>query len=366
MFALLYYDFPFSSKLQMEMIAWDKLNGHKSPTSHMLECARAYVEVIVYWLNNTHDLGNILWFGLERGIPIFPEEGCFGTGDCIIVGTSGCAVIDFKFGKGHKVQADTLQLKAYAAGIARHLIDIPADYKFITVIFQPRVQPGALEYTWTLPEMNQFLGEIWKSIQQSKEEGLSPVEGRHCYWCPARKPKDPAQMCGAIKEKPMKLVAEDFAGFMSAMQSPVDYVGAPNRKRDEAIMKLIALKPMIDDVVKNGLEEFMMRLDDGEVIPGAVITTTFGNRSYNGTEAEIFELLRTKFPMVTEPSTVVPSKPKLKSITEIEREYKIDLTSICIKKGTKTVDILDDKMRTVLGEMANYGKMLNNGQGQGE
>jgi hypothetical protein len=360
-----FFGLPFPAELNLELAQWEAKNP--GDVDEMFECAKGYVEVLHFWLNNKNDIGDVICYNLEKGIPIFPEEGCFGTGDCIIIGTKGAAVIDYKHGKGKNVSANSLQLKVYAAGIARHLENIPEGYLFHAVVYQPRTDPGAKHTNYNVAEMNQFLGQIWSAIQGAKASNLSPVEGNHCYWCPARKTKDLALKCSAIKEKPLKLAQENFAKFINDMNAPVKSLAEVNPKRDEAILKIMALYPLMKEVVQNGEEEFMMRLQAGEVIPGVRVVDVMGKRQYNADgDEQIIELIKSKFPTVV-PTKVIPSTTKVRTISEIEKEIgKNKLDSICIKKVTKKIDILDEKMRSILGEMATYGSMINNGDGHKE
>lgn len=42
----------------------------------MIEGGEIYAKEVLQWLNHP-SIGKVIWFGLERGIPIFPELGCF-------------------------------------------------------------------------------------------------------------------------------------------------------------------------------------------------------------------------------------------------------------------------------------------------
>lgn len=355
-FRQVYYGVEISEDLQLKMLQYDG--------QEMLDCAHGYVEVLTYWLNNKESIGEIVHFDLEMGIPVFPEEGCFGTGDAIIIGTKGAAVIDYKHGKGKNVSANSLQLKVYAAGIARHLSNVPEGYTIHAVVYQPRTDMAPKEHSYSMPELNEFLGVIWKSIQHSKRSDLEPCEGNHCYWCPAKQTKDLKLKCPALLAKPMKLAAENFSQFMVDMNAPIDHVGAPNPKRDEAIIKLRTLYPLIKEVVENSEEEFMMRLQDGEAIPGVRLVEAFGNRELNADKEADKAALIASVAQV-DPYKVIPETRKLRTISDIEKEIgKNKLDSICVRKRTLKVDVLDEKMRSVLGEMAAFGAMITNGKGQ--
>lgn len=326
----------------------------------MYEHALNYVNVISYWLNNKDAVGEVLWYGLEKGVPVFPEKGCFGTADCLIVGTKASVVIDFKYGCGKSVSADTPQLKVYAAGIIRHLINIPHDYKVHAVVYQPRIDPAPREMAYDVATLNQFLGTIWNAILESERPDLSPVEGRHCFWCPANRTKDITKKCPVIKEKPLKLAQENFAKFLADMSAPVETLTAPNPARDEAIIKLMTLYPLIKEVVENAQEEFMMRLGEGENIPGVRIIEEVGRREINAEdETKAAELIKTHFPQV-DPMKIIPAKAKLKTLTELEKELgKNKLDPLCIRKVKKKIDVIDEKAQSILGEMAAYAEAVN-------
>jgi hypothetical protein len=344
----------FPVELSMEMIGYD--------SNEMMECAHGYSEVITYWLQNKEQIGDIVWYGLEKGIPIFPEEGCFGTADCLIIGTKSAVVIDYKHGKGKNVSANTLQLKVYASGIARYLGDVPEGYKVYAVVYQPRTDMAPKETSYTMPELNQCLGQIWESIQESKKPNLEPIEGSHCFWCPASRTKDLNLKCKIIKDKPLKLAQENFGKFLADMAMPVEKVTDPNPMRDEAIIKIMGLFPLMKKIVEDCTDEFMMRLQDGEVIPGVRIVESFGNRVLNAeSDEDKANLLTSKFKI--DPWKVIPATKKIRTLTEIEKELgKGKLDSVCVRKITKKVDIMDEKMQAILGEMAAYGQSIKNSE----
>jgi hypothetical protein len=357
-FRMRFFDVQMPEKLLLEMAM---LPDHGQ---EMMDCAHAYADTIIFWLNNESVIGKIIWFGLEKGIPVFPEEGCFGTADCLIIGTKGAVVLDFKYGKGKNVAPNSLQLKVYAAGVFKYLKDIPENYKFIAVVHQPRTDMAPKEHTYAGVELGVFLNEIKFAIDESKQAGLTPLEGNHCFWCPAKRTKDRSKMCPSILEKPLKLAQENFKKFMDDMSAPVDNHVDPNPKRDQAIMKIMGLYPLMKQVYESGMEEFKMRLQAGEAIPGIRLVEEYGNRTLNAeTDDEKARLIKEKFNI--EAFKQVPATKKLKTITEIEKEIgKNKLDSICVRKVTKKVDIMDEKMRDILGEMAAFGTMIKHGNGQ--
>jgi hypothetical protein len=331
--------------------------------AEMMESAHQYVEILSFWLNHREAIGEVIFMGMEHGVPVFPEKGCFGTADFVIVGTKAAALIDFKYGRGKNVRPDTVQLKVYAAGLARYLLNLPQDYRVHVIIHQPRTDSLAKEHSYSMPELYAFQKEIWQSILNSERTDLAPVEGNHCFWCPGKRTKDVKLKCPAILEKPMKVAQENFAAFLQDMNAPVDYIGAPNPKRDEAILKLHALYPLIKQIVEDTTAEIEMRLKNGEGIPGFHIVDAIGKRELSGAnESEKAELIKTHFPQVN-PWKEVPATTKLRTITEIEKEIgKNKLDAVCTKKITKKVEMQSEKVREVLGLLTNYAAMIANNQ----
>jgi hypothetical protein len=341
-------------ELQMELLNYNY--------DEMMECALGYVDVVSFWLKNKEVIGDVLWYGLEKGIPVFPEHGCFGTADCVIVGTKGSVIIDYKHGKGKNVSATSLQLKVYASGIAKHLENIPEGYLFHAVVFQPRTDSAPKETHYELNDLNDFLNRIEQAVYASKEKSLEPCEGNHCFWCPAKRTKDQSLMCPKVKEKPMKLAEENFKQIIEDMRTPIKSLSDPNPKRDEALIKIMTLLPLMQDIAERATEEFKYRIiDKNEAIPGVRIVDKYGKRTLNGeSDEDKIKLLKANFPSLN-PIKIIPQTSKLKTITEIEKEIgKNKLDHVCVKKITKEIDILDDKMRAILGDLAMYGQIITN------
>lgn len=78
---------------------------------------------------------------LSRWVP-----GGFGTGDCIIIGNGLLNIIDFKYGKGVRVDAeDNPQIRLYALGsLARYRMIFPVERVRMT-IYQPRLEHISFE-----------------------------------------------------------------------------------------------------------------------------------------------------------------------------------------------------------------------------
>jgi len=323
--------------------------------AEMMDAAAEFFDVCTYWMN-TDKVGKVLWYGQERGIPVFPEFGCYGTGDFIIIGENASVVIDFKYGR-RPVSASSKQLKVYAAGIARHIDKVKADYGIFAVVHQPRVEPAVKEIYYPITELYQSLGSIQASIKKSERNDNEPQEGSHCFWCPARKAKDESKRCKLIVNKPLQLVQENFAKFMADSNLVPDTV-VSKVKRDEAIVKLMTLLPIIQSVVEQSKEDFLNRMAAGEHIPGVTIANRYGNREFNSVDdADSAAMIIDLFPDIN-PYRVV-SATKLKTLGQLEKEVgKGNLDPILKKKITKEVKILDETEKKIINSMSDFAKSI--------
>jgi hypothetical protein len=132
-------------------------------------------------------------------------QGGFGTLDCGIVSEKTLEVIDLKYGKGIKVDADfNTQLMLYALGIINmYSILYDIDYVILTII-QPRLSHQS---SWSITKKDLLnWGEITvkpaASLAIAGEGDL--CVGDHCKWCKVK------AMCSAMANKNLELAIDDF------------------------------------------------------------------------------------------------------------------------------------------------------------
>jgi hypothetical protein len=132
-------------------------------------------------------------------------QGGFGTLDCGIVSEKTLEVIDLKYGKGIKVDADfNTQLMLYALGIINmYSILYDIDYVILTII-QPRLSHQS---SWSITKKDLLnWGEITvkpaASLAITGEGDL--CVGDHCKWCKVK------AMCSAMANKNLELAIDDF------------------------------------------------------------------------------------------------------------------------------------------------------------
>ena len=327
----------------------------------MIEGGEIYAKEVLQWLNHP-SIGKVIWFGLERGVPIFPELGCFGTGDCLIIGELGCVVIDYKFGK-KKVDSDSMQLRAYAAGIVKYLENVPKDYGIFSVVVQPRVNFSSEIFQYTLEEILNFTETIYNSIVASYSAVTPNRNGpngstKHCFWCPASRTKDPRYKCPAIKAETTAVMDNNFRGFLRDVSKPIESFSQKNEERDRALVSLISLAPIVVQAAKRAEEELMFRISEGQVIPGIELASQEGKSQWALPEAIIWEKLNAKYPDKASKFTeVIPAKTKLKTLTELRKILgKDSLNELTVKKLSKVLKPTDQAIERMREAFLTYGE----------
>jgi hypothetical protein len=165
------------------------VDGHKIKVDDsMMDGAASYVSYVKE-LADKHVGAEIM---IERKVKIYTIYGeLFGKLDSAFYAPYQAAeVIDYKYGKGTKVDAsDNLQLKFYALGL---LLSLPRDeqdelHKIGMSIVQPRVYGGGIHRTETTTEA---LFEFHNDLADKYGESLNPdaprTAGDQCKWCPAK------------------------------------------------------------------------------------------------------------------------------------------------------------------------------------
>ena len=116
----------------------------------------------------------------------YVSEG-FGTADCIIISGDTLQVIDFKYGKGVKVEAqDNPQMKLYALGVLNQY-GMFYNIKYIKMsIVQPRID-NISSYEIPVGPLLEWGEKTVKPQAQKAFMGIGDfVQGEHCKFCRAK------------------------------------------------------------------------------------------------------------------------------------------------------------------------------------
>jgi len=172
--------------------------------AEMLECAIDYGKYISETVEATRQDCADAFVELEVTGLDFSEwapEG-FGTGDCIIVADDLLEIIDFKYGKGVRVDAtNNAQMRLYALGAVKRYGDL-YDIKRVRVsIIQPRITTAPSTEELTLAELIDWAENYVKpraALAYAGEGEFNPSD-ETCKFCRAK------AECRARAEKNLKL-----------------------------------------------------------------------------------------------------------------------------------------------------------------
>ena len=177
----------------------------------------------------------------------YVPEG-FGTADCILISKDTLQIIDFKYGKGVKVEAeDNPQMKLYALG-ALEQFGIFYNIKYIKMsIVQPRID-NISSYEIPVEPLLEWGEKTVKTQAQKAFMGLGDyVQGEHCRFCKAKgscefRAKENIKVVEEIKKSP---------GLLT------------NAQISEMLTKTEGVEQWIKDLKANALEKILK----GEDIP---------------------------------------------------------------------------------------------------
>jgi hypothetical protein len=124
---------------------------------------------------------------LEHRIYVPETEGLvWGTMDCGAWTWDELIIADLKYGKGHRVEPNSPQLKLYALGLAAMIRANEASRRVTLAIFQPRIEGNEIMSTWKTT-----LGELWRwsdvvmrpAVLRIVDGDQTEHAGAHCRWC---------------------------------------------------------------------------------------------------------------------------------------------------------------------------------------
>lgn len=186
-----------------------------------------------------------------------------GTGDNVIIGEPMLEIIDLKYGKGVRVEAeDNAQMKLYALGA---LDKYDWLYNIQTVrmtIYQPRIDNVS---TWeiSVTDLRQWADTVLKHRAALAFEGKGVfITGEHCQFCKAK------AVCKANADYQMEIVKDDFAD--------------PVLISDEQIVDIINRHKGFLSWIKS-VNEHALRLaiTEGKKWPGLKLVEGRSNRIYS-------------------------------------------------------------------------------------
>ena len=174
--------------------------------AEMQECANDYGRLVLETFKAAQERSEDAFVELEARVDFskYVKDG-FGTGDCIIVADKMLEIIDFKYGKGVRVEAaGNPQMKLYAIGA---LLKYNTLFDIDTVrmtIFQPRLPGEQSSDEITVDELTEWAEKFIKPRAKLayKGEGEFAPSEETCKFCRAK------EQCKARAEYNLKLSDE--------------------------------------------------------------------------------------------------------------------------------------------------------------
>lgn len=222
-----------------------------------------------------------------------PES--FGTSDAVVIGSGKIEVIDFKYGKGVKVDANNNpQLRLYGLGAADLFGDL---YDFDTVrmtIIQPRLDWVSTEEL-PLAELRKWATDVVSPQANKAAEGSEEIIcGDWCRWCPAK------TLCRVRAEANLELAKMEFKKPPLLTQEELG----------EVLTKAEHLKAWAKEVGDYCLERALA----GDTIEGWKLVEGKSNRKIVDTDAAVKKLTAAGF------DEAILYKPReLYGITQLEK-----------------------------------------------
>lgn len=184
----------------------DELAKGKYYNAEMQECANDYAKFVAEKAAAARETCEDAFTALEVRVDFskYVKDG-FGTGDCIIVSDNVLEIIDFKYGKGVRVEAaGNPQMKLYALGAYLEyntLFDIDS---VRMTIFQPRLSGVQSSDEITVKELLEWAEKYVKPRAKLayKGEGEFAPSEEVCKFCRAK------AQCKARADKNLKLFDE--------------------------------------------------------------------------------------------------------------------------------------------------------------
>lgn len=201
----------------------------------------------------------------------YVPEG-FGTADCIMISGDTLHIIDFKYGKGVKVEAENNpQMKLYALGaISTYGLFYPIKYIKMSIV-QPRID-NISSYEIPIEPLIDWGEKIVKPQAQKAFAGIGDyVQGEHCRFCRAK------GACEFRAKANMKVVEEIQSSYNGTIS---------NDELGEMLTKTDGIEQWIKDIKSYALELVLK----GEQVKGWKAVEGKSNRKITDTD-KAFEIL---------------------------------------------------------------------------
>ena len=278
---------------------YEKAKRGKYFSQEMADCCEAYASFVRERYQNLKAEYGEAYPMLEARIKFdaWVPDG-FGTADCLLLADGHMEVIDFKYGKGVRVNAyENTQMRMYTLG-AYQTFGLIYDVQDIRMtIFQPRLSNGVSSDAILLEELLEW-GEIYvkpRAKLATAGQGDFAPSAETCKFCRAK------AVCKARAEENLKLFDDAPETFLLTDQ-----------EAGELLAKAADIKAWLSDL-ENYVSE---RLFTGEKVPGWKLVEGRSVRKY-ADEAAVVNALK-----VAGVDEALIYKPReLITLTQLEKDF---------------------------------------------
>lgn len=274
-----------------------------------LTYSQEMLETLEVYLDLCRDLmSRCTWHEIEKQFSLEylgPPVPMFGTADFVayFAETKTLHVVDLKYGKGVKVEAEgNLQLAYYALGAS--LDTLCPVHEVVATIVQPRMDPPISEWRLNLFDLGDFASALMKRAAATRAPNAPLQPGDWCRFCPA------AGTCPARAEDALRVAQIEFADAVSPQAPPEIRLLSP-----EQIGAILGQANKLEDWLKDLRKAALEAALRGEEIPGWKVVAANTNRRWRDKEHASIDLaLWTNLPRTRFEVTDVVSPAKAEEI----------------------------------------------------
>lgn len=206
--------------------------------------------------------------------------GGFGTADAIVIDRQHVTIVDLKYGKGVRVDAENnTQAQLYALGVMSDFNWLAQFETFTVVIVQPRLGHIS-EWSFSALELLKFASYAQEraTLATSDYAPFGPSE-KACQWCGAK------GFCRALADYNLSLMQSQFDDLTIKRE--------PSSLTAEHIALLLPHVGLISNWIKAVEVHASEMLNRGETVPGFKLVEGRSIRKWSGdtVETQIVELL---------------------------------------------------------------------------
>ncbi len=233
-----------------------------------------YVDHVMAELHRTQEESPGAFLAIEQRLDfshIVPNG--FGTADATIVGDGTMTVVDFKYGKGVKVDAeDNPQMRLYALGALAQFGMIYDIHTVRMVIFQPRINNISTDEI-SVDALTQWAEDVVRPAAALAIAGEGQLQaGTWCQFCRH------APQCTALAQ-------QMFAPIPTTGDALTPAAPDPDTLTDEQITQIVSVSTELKKWLGKVEAHALAQANNGHVYPGLKLVEGRSVRKYTDTEA---------------------------------------------------------------------------------